>query len=220
MNIYFIRHANPDYATDSITELGKEQAQKLSDATKSWKIDEVYQSSMGRAQQTTAYCLKNWNLKPETKDWLKELCWGDTKGDAYASDSPWTINDRLIETTHSYPQGESWKTIPELQQDRLIQDIETRCQAFDDFLKEQGYIRKGQLYNAENPNSKNIAFFCHGGLSSALIAHALNIPFWQFIAHTGLQVTSISKISFSETKGSFETAKLAYLNDAKHLGIY
>ncbi|MCQ2592308.1 MAG: histidine phosphatase family protein [Treponema sp.] len=216
MNIYFIRHAEPDYSTDSITEMGKKQAELLAQAVKDFEIDEVYQSSMGRAQQTADYCLKKWNKSVTTLDWLKELCWGDKSGNAYASDSPWTIVSNNIKNVHAYPAGDSWKETSEMKKDRLVEDLENRCKAFDTFLAEQGYVRQGQLYCCEKANSKNIAFFCHGGITSALISYALNIPFFQFIAHTGPKVTSISKLQFNENLG-FDAAKLDYFNDYSHL---
>ena len=61
-----------------------------------------------------------------------------------------------------------------------------------------------------------MVFFCHGGISSALIAHLLNIPFWQFISHIGIDVTSVSMIEFGMNK-IYETAILNKLNDTNHL---
>lgn len=45
MNIYFVRHGDPDYSTDSLTALGKIQAEKLSVAIKDWKIEELCNSA-------------------------------------------------------------------------------------------------------------------------------------------------------------------------------
>lgn len=216
MNIYFIRHGDPDYTTDSLTNLGHRQAELLSQRIKNWKIDEVYQSSMGRAQQTAVHSLSKWKKEAATFDWLKELCWGDFSGDAYSSASPWIVNEDYIKNRHYYPDGEQWKTLEEFKNDRIVGDVEDRVKALDEFLKAHGYVRKGQLYEAVDPNDRNIAFFCHGGVSCALIAHLLNMSFWHMISHVGLGVTSISKISFSKEKG-FCAAQLEYLNSTEHL---
>lgn len=217
MNLYFIRHGNPDYSTDSITEKGKDQASKLAECIKDWKVDEVYHSKMTRSEQTGAYCCKKWKLTSVSQNFIHELCWGDMKGDAWASDSPWMINDRLIAEEHRYPEGDSWKQMEELKQDRIIEDVQWRCVEFDKFLKEHGYVREGQLYKAVTPNDKNIVFFCHGGLSCALISYLLNIPFFQFIAHVGLGETSVSKVRFEGKEGEYKAVQLEYLNDMHHL---
>lgn len=216
MNIYFIRHGDPDYVTDTLTELGVKQAKILAEAIKDWKVDEVYQSTMGRAIETASFSVKNWNLTPITTEMIKEVCWGDTNGDAYASSSPWVINDEFINNDHQYPLGKDWENHPKIKNDRIVQDLNTHIQQFDDFMAKQGYKREGQLYNAENPNEKEVVFFCHGGVTSALVAHVLNIPFSQMIAHTGLKHTSITKLNFSCNKG-YCAGILEYFNDVHHL---
>lgn len=220
MNIYFIRHGDPDYSTDSLTELGHEQAKLLAEAIKDLKIDEVYQSSMGRAQQTCDYSAKKWGLTPVTIDWAKELCWGDKSGNAWASESPWNINERMIKNEHKYPNGETWKNLTELQNDRIIEDIENRCIYLDKFLEEHGYVRENQLYHVLEKNDKNIAVFCHGGVICDFISHITNVPFFQFIAHVGLGVTSVSKIKLSGNQNEYCAGQIAFLNDSKHLGKY
>ncbi len=52
MKLIFIRHAEPDYQTDSLTEKGAREAALLGERTKDWTISQVYCSPMGRAQKT------------------------------------------------------------------------------------------------------------------------------------------------------------------------
>ena len=73
MNLIFIRHAEPDYTIDSLTEKGFREAEMLANRTKDWKVDEVYVSPMGRAQDTASFSLKNWDITPVTYDWLQEF---------------------------------------------------------------------------------------------------------------------------------------------------
>lgn len=216
MNIYIIRHGDPDYAADSLTELGHQQAELLSQKLKNIKPDEVYQSSMGRAQQTAQHSLNKWKMNATTCDWLKELCWGDNSGDAYSSASPWVINEGYIKNKGFFSTGEEWKNLPEIANDRIVEDVESRVKAFDDFLKTQGYERKGQLYEAVNPNDKEVFLFCHGGVGCVLLAHLLNVSFWHMISHCGLKVTSVSKISLTDKK-ELCAAQIDYLNDTSHL---
>ncbi len=217
MNLYFIRHGDPDYETDSLTEKGRNQAAKLRDAIKGWKIDELYQSPLGRAKETASCIASNWATKPVTLDWLSELVWGKKDGNPYDCASPWMIIDKQIETEHGYSQGDSWKELEIMKNDRIVSDLEEHCKKFDSFLEEHGFVRKNQLYYADKPDDKNIAFICHGGISSALIGHLLNIPFFQFNAHISLDCTSISKVCLSGEKGKYVTAKLCFINDVKHL---
>ena len=52
MKLVFIRHAEPDYINDSLTEKGKREAQCLAQYLKDWKIDEIFVSPLGRARRT------------------------------------------------------------------------------------------------------------------------------------------------------------------------
>ena len=54
MDIYLIRHADPDYANDSITELGVKEANKLGAYLKDVPLTHIYSSPMGRARKTMA----------------------------------------------------------------------------------------------------------------------------------------------------------------------
>ena len=52
MRIVLVRHGKPDYATDSLTELGKLQAEATAPRLMREGISEIYSSTMGRALQT------------------------------------------------------------------------------------------------------------------------------------------------------------------------
>ncbi len=73
MRLLFIRHAEPDYATDSLTEKGRREAALLARAAPSLRIDHCFVSPLGRAQETASYCLKAIGKKAQTLDWLEEF---------------------------------------------------------------------------------------------------------------------------------------------------
>ena len=52
MRLIFIRHGDPDYDLDVLTELGHEQAKKAARRLLCENIDAVYASTHGRAWQT------------------------------------------------------------------------------------------------------------------------------------------------------------------------
>ena len=73
MHLIFIRHGDPDYSIDNLTEKGKIEAKLLSDIIETFDIDEVYQSPLGRAKATAEYSLKVLGKEVTTLDWLKEF---------------------------------------------------------------------------------------------------------------------------------------------------
>ena len=47
MRLIFIRHAQPDYSIDGLTEKGKVEAQLLAKRTASWDVDRFFCSPLG-----------------------------------------------------------------------------------------------------------------------------------------------------------------------------
>ena len=54
MRIVFVRHGDPDYAHDCLTEKGLIQAKQAAVRLREEGIEEIWSSPMGRAQQTAA----------------------------------------------------------------------------------------------------------------------------------------------------------------------
>ena len=73
MRILLIRHAEPDYTNDSITEKGKREAMLLSDRIARYDIRDFYVSPLGRARDTAAYTLQKAGRKAEILSWLQEF---------------------------------------------------------------------------------------------------------------------------------------------------
>ena len=73
MRILIIRHGEPDYAHDCLTEKGWREAQYLAKRLAKEQIDWFYVSPMGRAQQTASCTLQAMNREAETLDWLREF---------------------------------------------------------------------------------------------------------------------------------------------------
>ena len=48
MRLILIRHGDPDYSIDSLTEKGWREAALLAERAKSWQIDDAFVSPLGR----------------------------------------------------------------------------------------------------------------------------------------------------------------------------
>ena len=73
MRLLIIRHGDPDYARDNLTEKGKREAKLLSEMLAKDKIDYLYCSPLGRAKATCAYTAEKLGLKPVIEPWLREF---------------------------------------------------------------------------------------------------------------------------------------------------
>ncbi|MEE3419831.1 MAG: histidine phosphatase family protein [Lachnospiraceae bacterium] len=74
MRLLFVRHGDPDYEHDALTEKGRREAELLSRVIPEMGIREVYISPLGRARQTAEIGLQNVTVeKTTTVPWLMEF---------------------------------------------------------------------------------------------------------------------------------------------------
>ena len=64
MKVIFIRHGDPDYINDTLTEKGRREAALLSDRVSRWDVKQFYCSPLGRARDTAEYSMQKMNRTP------------------------------------------------------------------------------------------------------------------------------------------------------------
>ena len=72
MILYIIRHADPDYAHNTITPLGKEEALALGQFMSRVKLDRIYTSPLGRAIDTARPTMLALGMENTVLDWTAE----------------------------------------------------------------------------------------------------------------------------------------------------
>ena len=72
MEIPLIRHGDPDYVNDCLTDTGRKEANCLADALVGQAIEHIYVSPMGRARETCGFTADRTNVSPVILDWLAE----------------------------------------------------------------------------------------------------------------------------------------------------
>lgn len=73
MKILIVRHADPDYSIDSLTEKGWREAEYLSERLSRLPVKAFYVSPLGRAKDTASCTLKKVNARAEECEWLREF---------------------------------------------------------------------------------------------------------------------------------------------------
>lgn len=201
MRIIFIRHGDPDYVNDTLTEKGKREAELLSRRVRKWKVKDFYCSPLGRAQATSIPSLEALNQKAVTYDWLREfyypiidpttgregVCWDFMP-------SYWTKEPLFYDKDH-WHEAEIFQSNPNTKP-----KFDEVCAGIDGILARYGYVRDGNLYrtpeDGQNPYCEDtIVIFCHLGVTFAMMSHLLGIAptlLWQnfFIAPSSVTILS------------------------------
>lgn len=78
MRLLIVRHGDPDYEHDTLTEKGWREAELLSERLSKLPVKEFYVSPLGRAKDTASLTLQKMNREAKECLWLREF---DTKID-------------------------------------------------------------------------------------------------------------------------------------------
>lgn len=244
MRIIFIRHAEPDYSIDSLTENGKKEAQALVARTSHWKVDQFYVSTMGRAKETAAPTLAALGQTAIECDWLREFggrITDPTTGDEHCA---WDLmpqdytTDPLMYDHHEWVHSKIYRQYPEIETLR-----DTVCAQFDAVLAEYGYHRNGEYYDFVDPtghvnpagvndimlhgthtyevrdtdDDRTIVMVCHFGITSVLLGHLTGISPVLLWHTTCIAPTGVTVVNAEKRLDNVAHFRIQTLGDTRHL---
>lgn len=218
MKLLIIRHGDPDYSIDSLTEKGWREAEYLSEKLEKLKVKEFYVSPLGRAKNTASCTLKKMERTAVEKEWLREFApqinRPDVKG--YKKISwDWLPQDWMQE--ERFFDCEKWMEAPALKEGKVGEEYDWVIRNFDAVLKEHGYEREGRYYRAVTPNEDTLVFFCHFGLGCVLLSHLLNISPMVLWHHTCAAPTSVTTVVTEERRKGIASFRMLSFGDVSHL---
>jgi broad specificity phosphatase PhoE len=232
MKLMIIRHGDPDYKNDCLTERGQIEANLLCDRLMKENITKVYCSPLGRAQKTAHPFIEVSGLQCTTFEWLREVpkLLNQPLAELGIADSdksccPWDMDPRYFTRfERDFSDKESWDQHPTYQADEIGEYCRMVFSSFDALLKNNGLEKDGIIYHLNEKsqddeywNQTNIAIFCHMGLGSLLTAYLANIApplFWQMFR---FMPTSVNTIIFNKIAPDLATAKVFSFGDTSHL---
>lgn len=220
---YYIRHGDPIYKPDSLTELGVQQAEALSKRLIRLGFDEIYSSTSNRAIMTAQPTCQKLEMEPILLDFANE----GHAGRELMYDDPelgrrWLFhNPRIVDLMNSKPirdLGDRWYDHPEFADYSYEQGIGRIQREADAFFANLGYehISGTGKYRIRKSNDQRIAFFAHQGFGVAFLSCILDIPYPMFCTHFDLCHTGMTVIEFREYDG-FAIPKILTLSSDSHL---
>lgn len=218
MKLVFIRHGDPDYSIDSLTERGWKEAELLSEKMKNFKADEIYVSPLGRAKDTAGVSLKKMGREATTLSWLHEFDTHISRPDREGNTSPawdWLPQDYVDHDAFFYP--DRWIEHPVYEASTIKEDVQKIYADFEAFLKEHGYERKGRYFKAVRPNNDTIVFFCHFGITCLLLGYLLNISPFALWHGTCAAPTSMTTVATEERREGIAYFRMLSFGDTSHL---
>ncbi len=215
MKILIVRHGDPDYENDALTELGWKEAEALSERMKNVKVDECYVSPLGRAKETASLSLKKMNMEAAELEWLREFAPRVKRPEKTGVAWDWLPQD-WTKMPYAF-DFDKWTEYPALEDAKVREEVDWIYSEFDSFLEKHGYKKEGKLFKAINPNSDVIVFFCHFGLECILLSYLLNLPPFVLWHSTIAAPTSITTVATEERRDGIAQFRMLSFGDTSHL---
>ncbi len=219
MRILIIRHGDPDYQHDTLTEKGHREAKLLAEKLSKERIDYFYSSPLGRAKHTCEYVAKAHGKEKEivVKDWLQEFgieCTLPTGEKKYffwdMLPEFWTKIDEMYDV-------EGWTGVDFFQSAGAKQKYKAVTDGLDEVLATHGYKREGRLYKTEQGTHETIAFFCHFGLETVLLSHLMHISPVALAHHFTALTSSVTTLYSEERRKGVAVFRCCGFGDTGHL---
>jgi probable phosphoglycerate mutase len=222
MYLYIVRHGEPDYTTDTLTERGRLQAEAVARRLAAARIDRVFSSPLGRARETAEPLCRLLGLPCGIEEWTREI-----DAETYASypyETPTSVS--LVQNTYYREGGEI-----DLGYDRVFEGrvfgssgmqsaLERITADGNAFLERLGYRAEDGIYRILQPSDERVALFCHGAMGRVLIASLLHIPLHLMWAGFRYTHTGVTVLEFKNNpSGTTAPACLCY-SDMSHLWAY
>lgn len=217
MRIIFIRHAEPDYVHDSLTEKGQREAQLLASRVAAWKgIDDIYVSPLRRAQLTAEPSLKAMGREAVCFHWLREVASRVTMPDG-REHIAWDFFPAYWTGEPVMFDKDKWFEAPILRTGEMAHEWEYITLSLDNFLRDYGYRRDGNVYRAEPGSEKTVVLFCHMAVTLFMLGHLLNISPMQMIHGFDIPPTGVTMLSTEEREPGTASFRVHTLGDCRHL---
>jgi len=219
MRIIFVRHGEPDYEHDCLTERGRIQARAAAERLREEGIEEIFSSPLGRAAETAEAAADVLKLTVTTLDYMRELHWGSMDGSPLPADGhPWDLADRMAGEGWDLTNP-AWRSHPYFRNNQVTAEADYVAEKTDEWLCSLGYERRGAYYCCVRPDDrqKTVALFSHGGSSAAAMGHILNLTFPYACGLFHLEFTGITVIRLDRNPGLQRLPCLELANDGRHI---
>lgn len=194
MKIVFVRHGDPDYANDTLTEHGWLEAESVAKRIAKLDVKQFYCSPLGRAQDTAKPTLKIMGREIITYDWLREFSGYIIEPDTLNRRHPWDLMPGFWTAEHDLYDRDKWVKTPLMQSGDVEEKYNEVAQGIDEIIANYGYERQGNVYKVQKESRDTIVIFCHFAVECVMLSHILGVSpliLWQGFVALPSSVTTI-----------------------------
>lgn len=218
MRIIFVRHGNPNYELDCLTELGHTQAEAAAERLKNEGIEVIFSSSCGRALETARHTAEKIGLEVIPCDFIREIDWSSKDGTPIADNgSPWHYAEKYIAQNKSLNDLD-WENDELYSKSKSPESVRKLSEGLDEWLEALGYKREGYYYRKiAEPKHNTVAMFSHHGAFSAAMTHIFNLPLPFALLTLPCAQSGVFEVELLGKVGDLVAPRFYGYHNAKHL---
>lgn len=234
MKIIMIRHGDPDYEHDSLTEKGKREADLLVPRLAAMPVTDFYVSPLGRAKRTAQPTLERLGREAKVLNWLREFqteldingsealqaAYPDTERNpdgTYKTRIVWDMLPGAWLGDERNLERNGWRDMTTARVSDMAQVYERTCVELDRLLASYGYRRKGGMYETDRGNEAVIVLFCHFGIMAAMLSHLWNVSPFILMHALAMAPSSVTEVCSEERIKGQVMFRTLRVGDISHL---
>lgn len=186
MELYYIRHGEPDYELDSLTERGHYQAEETAKYLSNIKFDYIFSSSHGRAIATAKHLTDKNHMEIIQFDWAREDNAGSQIGlhdennkFRWFFDIP-KYRDKLFELADDNNWYDDSLFPPKIKEYFLQSKKE-----IDNWLLKMNIKHENNKYEIIGKTPDKVALFAHGGFGTVFFSLVMGMNYPKVIRDIG-----------------------------------
>ncbi|SDE06472.1 probable phosphoglycerate mutase [Paenibacillus sp. UNCCL117] len=220
MRLHIIRHGDPDYPNDNLTDLGKREAQALARRMERLPLVRICSSPMGRALATARYTADRTGIPVQTLEWIREM--GELTANPHSSVLPdpvviWNLPGHQLHKAEGGKenQGANSDLFPQPQTANRFRELHM---GWLEWLRQAHIQVTDEGWTADAPLAGNdVAIFCHHGSGLALLSLIMDIPVAALWRSIWLPPTSVSTVLLEQYDKHRINPRLVCIGDTSHL---
>ena len=221
MLLYYVRHGDPIYHPDSLTELGEAQAKALVKRLTLYGLDKIYCSTSIRAQRTAKPTCDALKKEPVLLDWTNEhYTWLEFTFLNEKGERDWFYCQDEYKVVFNSPEvramGNDWVNHPCFANSDCAKGLKRVEENAYAFLEELGFKYDSERcgYKVLKKNSDRVALFAHEGFGKVFLSVVLGIPYPYIATSFGFGHSSVTVVYFDENKDFVYPEVLQWSNDS------
>ena len=219
MLLYIVRHGDPNYEIDCLTERGKLQAEAVGKRIFDSGINQIYSSPLGRARETAAPACRMLGLPCQIEPWAKEVHElrltpfpdGEMKSVSVIQNTYYRENGAIDIPYDRCFEAPGFSTSGMEEATKIIED------GGRDFLERLGYKEENGVYKILRPNEDKVALFCHTVMGRAWLSRLLHIPMHMMWANFQMTHTGVTILEFKNNANGVTAPHCRCFSDMSHL---